>query len=394
LPAAALDPVWDDPYKVPPKPARLPNRTCDDEDHPAPKRPLDQLEQEICELAGHIAAATCRWLLLVAEFDRRDGWCVDGVLSMAHWLSWKCGVGMKAAHEQVRVARALGDHPYTRDAFMMGRLSYTKVRAITRARAPQLDRELCDIAEHATGAHVDRLVAGYRRAGRLDSGKPAHDPYGRWYYDEDGCVIVHARLTPEDGLAFVKKWEAAQEDLRRTAEESSAEDSYPHDDDGLAAPSTFIRPRDMALDRNGLRPDYGSIRGARPETDRDRSSGRLGADALVHLAECARTGGLGVDADNERYLALIHIDVEALRSERVNEDSVCELNDGWAVSPSVARLLTCDTAVAAAIVDGDGKVLDIGRKSRVVSKRLDRALNCRDRHCQAPGCTNPFMRAA
>jgi hypothetical protein len=29
--------------------------------------PLERLEAEICELAGHIWAATCRWLVLLAE---------------------------------------------------------------------------------------------------------------------------------------------------------------------------------------------------------------------------------------------------------------------------------------------------------------------------------------
>ena len=33
--------------------------------------PLERLEAEICELAGHLSAAECRWLLLLSEFDRR-----------------------------------------------------------------------------------------------------------------------------------------------------------------------------------------------------------------------------------------------------------------------------------------------------------------------------------
>ena len=37
-------------------------------------RPTDWIEAEITTLAGHIAAATCRFILLIAEFDRRDGW--------------------------------------------------------------------------------------------------------------------------------------------------------------------------------------------------------------------------------------------------------------------------------------------------------------------------------
>src|SRR3954454_25163320 len=87
---------------------------------------LDELEFEIRELAGHIAAATCRWLLLVAEFDRRSGWAVDGVVSMAHWLSWKCGVALHTSREQVRVGRAVETLPLVRDAFLTGRVSYSK----------------------------------------------------------------------------------------------------------------------------------------------------------------------------------------------------------------------------------------------------------------------------
>ncbi|HEY6786329.1 MAG TPA: hypothetical protein VI365_03375, partial [Trebonia sp.] len=36
--------------------------------------PVEHLEARICELAGHMAAATCRYLLLIADFDAREGW--------------------------------------------------------------------------------------------------------------------------------------------------------------------------------------------------------------------------------------------------------------------------------------------------------------------------------
>jgi hypothetical protein len=35
--------------------------------------PVERLEREITRQAAHINAATCRWLLLVGEFDRREG---------------------------------------------------------------------------------------------------------------------------------------------------------------------------------------------------------------------------------------------------------------------------------------------------------------------------------
>jgi hypothetical protein len=61
---------------------------------------LGRLEEEIGELAAHIHAATCRWLLLVAEFDRREGSANWGAKSCGHWLSWRFGVAPRAAHQQ------------------------------------------------------------------------------------------------------------------------------------------------------------------------------------------------------------------------------------------------------------------------------------------------------
>ena len=67
-------------------------------------RPIDELAAEICTLTGHINAANHRWLMLVAEYDRRNGWSDGGTQSCAHWLNWKCGIAMGAAREKVRVA--------------------------------------------------------------------------------------------------------------------------------------------------------------------------------------------------------------------------------------------------------------------------------------------------
>lgn len=69
--------------------------------------PLERLEAQICELAGHLAAATCRLLILVGDFDARRGWASWDLPSCAAWLSWKCQIAPGTAREPVRVARAL-----------------------------------------------------------------------------------------------------------------------------------------------------------------------------------------------------------------------------------------------------------------------------------------------
>jgi hypothetical protein len=93
--------------------------------------PLERLEAGICTLAGHLAAGTCRWLLLVAEFDRR-GLAVVGAGVVRGVVVVEVRAVATTAHEHVRVARALPGLPGVREAFAAGRLSFAKARALTR----------------------------------------------------------------------------------------------------------------------------------------------------------------------------------------------------------------------------------------------------------------------
>ncbi len=125
---------------------------------------LEALEREICALAAHLAAATCRWLLLVAEFDAREGWAEWGVTSCAHWLSWRCGIGLTAAREHVRVARVIRGLPLVQGEFAAGVLTYSKVRTLTRVASEKgAEAELVELARHATGAQLEKLCRQYGR---------------------------------------------------------------------------------------------------------------------------------------------------------------------------------------------------------------------------------------
>ena len=61
--------------------------------------PLEWLETQICELAGHLAAATARFLVLLGDFDDRRGWASWDFNSCAAWLSWKCQLSAGTARE-------------------------------------------------------------------------------------------------------------------------------------------------------------------------------------------------------------------------------------------------------------------------------------------------------
>ena len=71
----------------------------------------EQLGEQITHLCSHIFAAEARLLRLIREFDDKECWAEQGFCSCAHWLNFKCGIGMNTAREKVRVARALADLP-------------------------------------------------------------------------------------------------------------------------------------------------------------------------------------------------------------------------------------------------------------------------------------------
>ena len=125
--------------------------------------PIEHLEQEITELASHIYAGTCRWLELVAEFDRREAAGSWGCRSTAEWIAWACAVAPRTAREHVRVARALGELPRIRDEFSRGSLSYAKVKALTRVADSDSEEELLELAHYATASQLERMLRAYRR---------------------------------------------------------------------------------------------------------------------------------------------------------------------------------------------------------------------------------------
>ncbi len=169
---------------------------------------LRELEDQITELAGQLNAANYRWLLLIAEFDRRQGWADGKLPSCAHWLNFKVGLNLGAAREKVRVAHALPAVPKIAAAMARGELSYSKVRALTRVATPG-DR----------GESLDDRSARYRLSRRehralfppcAGSGRTVRDAQQQatrtvnYWYDHDGSLVLKARLPALTGALLVK----------------------------------------------------------------------------------------------------------------------------------------------------------------------------------------------
>jgi hypothetical protein len=121
------------------------------------------------------------------------------------------------------------------------------------------------------------------------------------------------------------------------------------------------------------------------------------ADALGLVAESALAGGLDPGTRSDRYQVVVHVEAEVLAApEDVSAETSSAaagrpavlpfLEDGINVSAETSRRLACDSSLVVMLHEGDGTVLDVGRRTRTVPLALRRALAHRDRGCRFPGC--------
>jgi len=112
------------------------------------------------------------------------------------------------------------------------------------------------------------------------------------------------------------------------------------------------------------------------------------ADALALLAETALHRDLDPGAPGERYQVVVHVDAPALANPDQPGQSVLE--DGAGVSAETSRRLACDASRVVMRHDEEGRLLEIGARTRTIPPALRRALHHRDQGCRFPGCGGRF----
>ena len=313
---------------------------------------------EIAELSGHLDAAAARLLDLIREFDARGGWN-NGFRSCAEWLSWRVGLDLGAAREKVRVARALATLPRLAQALARGELSYAKVRALTRVATPEIEERLLAIGRAGTAEHVERIVRGWRRMDRKaerDEATRQHANRALYVYPaEDGTVTIRGRLSPEAGALLLKALTAAREAL------------YQRERGGASA----AQPADVSAETPTMAQQQ--------------------ADALQLLAETALHHGIDPGTPAEHYQVVVHVDATVLEDPDQPGQSVVE--DGARVSAETSQRLGCDASRVVMKHDADGRIFEVGAKTRTIPPALRRALLHRDRSCRFPGCHGRFCQA-
>jgi hypothetical protein len=313
-----------------------------------PLADLDRLGDEIATLAAHLTAATARLLDLIRAFDAGGGWN-HGFPSCAAWLTWRVGLASGAAREHVRVARALGTLPRLAEALARGELSYSKIRELTRVATPETEERLLAVGHAGTAEHVERIVRGWRRMDAKAEARQAARQHAlrslHVYPDEDGTMRVRGRLSPEVGALLLKALAAARETL-------------------------YQRRRDQAPDID-------------PPT-----MGQQQADALALLAETALHQELDPGAPGERYQVVVHVDAGVLADAEAPGQSVLE--GGVRVPAGTSQRLACDASRVVMRQDAEGRVVEVGARTRTIPPALRRALHHRDRSCRFPGCGGRF----
>ena len=308
--------------------------------------------------------------------QRREAWAGPGLLSCAHWLAWRTGLGPSAAREKVRVARALRELPLVQLALGAGRVSYSQVRAITRVAAPGDEQRWVDAARSATGGQLDRLIRGVRRVRRIE--EDAVDPdAAAWRmratktYDDDGNAVYRIVLPAEAAVIVDAGLEAMRTELDRRATDSCADAS-----DGASAEASC--PQQQPLDGGD------TLTGASAEAACPQPATL--AEALVQMARTVLQAASPAVARRNRSALAVQIDPLS---------GWGRLRDGELLPPTS---LTALAAVADPLI-GPGLRLrpltaqdlrrhDLGRDQREPSLALRELLATLDgERCRFPGCT-------
>ncbi|HUI48311.1 MAG TPA: DUF222 domain-containing protein [Acidimicrobiia bacterium] len=290
------------------------------------------LREAVMGAGARWTAAHHRLLKLIAALDSSREWTLDGAVTCAHWVADALDVEISTAREWLRIGRALGELTLVDKAFAEGRLSYSKVRALTRVATAENQTELCELAQRLPAGRLVCALAAWQARHETPGETDARQHASRfvvWRMDVDGTIIGSFRLPP---LAAAMLTTAIDSIVRHRRPDASADAS-------------------------------GAVTRRWPSVAQQR------ADALVELA----TGGGGSISTE----VILHVRGDG-----------CSLDDGTPVAGSVVQRIAPDAFLRALIHDARGRPIDASGRRRHPSVRQQRVVKERDRVCIDCGATD------
>ncbi|HEX7133034.1 MAG TPA: DUF222 domain-containing protein [Iamia sp.] len=303
--------------------------------------PTPAFENAVARAAGVRNAADAALVDLVVQALAEGWWEGWRIHTPVQWLMWRAGLSRSTARSVVRLARRAGDLPTVMETFRHGGLSLDQASTVARYVPAEYESSVCELAVNAT---VHQIVAATRKYG----------------FDVD--LVERERPGPTRSVSFgtdeSDQWPAS---IRLPADEGQVVEEA------------------LKASRDRLHEVQRAAAKARAEADVKVKVSW--ADALVGMAHCVLTTDAAGAEVSSRPGVLLHLqapvgDAEAWRAE---------MHMGPALPPSMRRLLTCDGDIAA-VWHTDGRPVQLGRRARIVPRRIRRLVEHRDGGCRVPGC--------
>jgi hypothetical protein len=310
----------------------------------SPAERLEVLCEEFAELTGQRNAIDGRIVEIVAELERDELCGATGARSVAAWVAWKMGCSSVTAGTIATVARRLPEFPRCAAGMREGRLSLDQVGVIA-ARANQGSDE--HYAELARCATVNQLRTALKLEPRPE---PQPEPEPR----------PEPEPEPEPERSITKT---------STEQGSCYRITLPH-------PDAAKFDAALASHRDALIAEWKHDRGDGGRASEQAPPFPSAADGLMRLVEAGWDAEVTRRPHGHHTTVVMHLDVK---------DRIAALHLGPLLAEDERRYLSCD-ATCEVWFERDGQVIGAGRTTRVINRRLRRALEHRHPTCAVPGC--------
>jgi Domain of unknown function (DUF222) len=124
-----------------------------------------------------------------------------------------------------------------------------------------------------------------------------------------------------------------------------------------------------------------AVAAEKAKPDAGRSFDQIKTDAFMAMVTGTRVSGAYRPAE-----VTVLIDLETLCGG-LHAASVCETFDGQPLPPETVRRLACEANIIPVVLNGEGRVVDVGRARRLASADQRRALRARPRTAPSAAAT-------